>query len=146
VADRVASLAVVAFRTGDRKATLFEMGVAFLQELALVVLEGLLMLVLSLLLLLLLLRLLLRLLMLLLLVIVLVVLVGPVFSRPLVDRVTTGGIGVGSFAILVHVALLIGPGVLRVQLWAIVVIVVVVVAGITITITISVSVTIAILL
>lgn len=136
VAYRVASLAVVVFCTRDGKTTLFEVGVALLQECSLIMLEVLLlMLVLSLLLLLRRLLKRLRLRLLLLLVVVLVVLVGRVFSRPLVGRVTTGCIGVGSFAIRVHVTLLIGLGVLRVDLRAIVVVVVHVdVAGITITI------------
>lgn len=106
VADRVASLAVVVIRTGDRKTLVLEVGIAVLLELALLLLKTVLLLVLSLLLLLLLL---LRLKLLILVVVlailvVAIVLIGRVFKRPPVAGITTGDINVGSFTVRVHVA------------------------------------------
>ena len=73
-----------------------------------------------------------------------IVLVSRVFRRPLVGRTTTIGICVGNSTVLVHIALLVSLGLLRVDLFvsAIRVVGVVVVAGIAITITITISVAI----
>jgi hypothetical protein len=134
VAYRVASLAVVAVRTGDREAVLFELDIA--QPLLVGQVEpGLRVLLLLLLLLLLLVVVVLA---------VAIVLVSRVFRRPLVGRTTTIGICVGNSTVLVHIALLVSLGLLRVDLFvsAIRVVGVVVVAGIAITITITISVAI----
>jgi hypothetical protein len=130
VAYHITSLTVVAVRTGDREAVLFELDIAFLLDLAQPLLVGQVepglrvLFLLPLLLLLLLVAIVLA---------VAVVLVSRVFRRPLVGRITTIGIGVGNFTVLVQIALLVSLGVLRV---------VVVIAGIAIAITITISVAI----
>jgi hypothetical protein len=150
VAYRVASLAVVAVRTWHRETLTLEVGIAVLLELALLLLETVLLPVLSLLLLRLLLRLLrLKLLLLIVVLVVLVVLAVAIVlaSRvPLIRLVTTHPVDMGVF---VHITLLIGLGVIRVDLGAIADLraivgagVVVVVAGITITIRIRICVAI----
>jgi hypothetical protein len=143
VAYRVASLAVVAVRTWHRETLTLEVGIAVLLQLALLLLETVLLPVLSLLLLRLLLRLLrLKLLLLVVVLVVLVVLAVAIVlvSRvPLIRLVTTHPIDMG---VLVHITLLIGLGVIRVDLGAIVGVGVVVVAGITVTIRIRICVAI----
>jgi hypothetical protein len=136
VAYHITSLTVVAVRTGDREVLLFELDIAFLLDLAQPLLVGQVEPGLRVLFLLLLVAIVLA---------VAVVLVSRVFRRPLVGRITTIGIGVGNFTVLVQIALLVSLDVLRVDLFVSairVVGVVVVIAGIAIAITITISVAI----